>query len=232
MPASISAEASMISRAPVARAIAEQAFQLTQRLAALPVGVGVDEIVETFGLGEIELAVLERAAGEFAGLRRPDLVESWRARQTARPARRARHGREIPRRPRRSRWRDAETKAPPHRRSAAGWRRGAEREWRRAARASCRPARSGRDRPAVRTRERWRSRLAAGLRKAQRWFGRADASAYLFPSPRKGNAIPIGGDARDSHHAAPQYGTICCSKIAALGTKSQLQNEAPTSPQV
>jgi hypothetical protein len=35
----------------------------------------VDEIVETFGLGEIELAVLERAAGEFPGLRRPDLVE-------------------------------------------------------------------------------------------------------------------------------------------------------------
>ena len=55
-------------RAPVARAVAEQALQLTQRLAALPVGVGMDQIVETFGLGEIELAVLERAAGEFAGL--------------------------------------------------------------------------------------------------------------------------------------------------------------------
>ena len=50
--------------------IAEQALQLTQRLAALPIGVGVNEIVETFGLGEIELAVLEGAAGEFAGLGR------------------------------------------------------------------------------------------------------------------------------------------------------------------
>ena len=61
--------------APVAGAIAEQALQLTQCLSALTVGVGGDEVVQTFGLGEIELAVLERTAGEFAGLRRPDLVE-------------------------------------------------------------------------------------------------------------------------------------------------------------
>ena len=49
------------------RLVAEQAFQLAQRLAALPVGVGVNEIVEAFGLGQIELAVLERAAGKLAG---------------------------------------------------------------------------------------------------------------------------------------------------------------------
>ena len=55
-------------RAPVARFVAEQALQLAQRLAALPVGVGVNEIVEAFGFGQIELAVLEGAAGEFAGL--------------------------------------------------------------------------------------------------------------------------------------------------------------------
>jgi len=34
----------------------EQPLQLTQRLAALTIGVGVDQIIETFGLGEIELA--------------------------------------------------------------------------------------------------------------------------------------------------------------------------------
>ena len=53
--------------------VAEQAFQLPQRLAALPVGVGMDEIVEAFGLGQIELAVLERAPGEFAGLGRAQI---------------------------------------------------------------------------------------------------------------------------------------------------------------
>ena len=60
----------MICCAPVARLVAEQTLQLTQRLAALPVGVGVNQIVETFGLGQIELAVLERAAGELARLGR------------------------------------------------------------------------------------------------------------------------------------------------------------------
>ena len=56
--------------APVARAIAEQTFQLTQRLAALAIGVGVNEIVEAFSFGEVELAVLEGAARKLAGLGR------------------------------------------------------------------------------------------------------------------------------------------------------------------
>ena len=56
--------------APVACAIAEQALQLPQRLAALAIRVGVNEIVEALGLGEIELAVLERAARELARLSR------------------------------------------------------------------------------------------------------------------------------------------------------------------
>ena len=75
MPASISADASMICARQSRALVAEQALQLAQRLAALPLGVGVDQIVETFDLGEIELAVLERAAGEFAGLRRPHILE-------------------------------------------------------------------------------------------------------------------------------------------------------------
>lgn len=56
--------------APVARAIAEQALQLAERLAALAIGVGVNEIVEAFGFGEVELAVLERPPRELAGLGR------------------------------------------------------------------------------------------------------------------------------------------------------------------
>ena len=107
-------------RAPVARAVAEQALQLAQRLAALPVGVGMDQIVETFGLGEVELAVLERAAGKFAGLGRPHIFASPTAPRTAPPAPRVRHGREIRRHPRRSRWPAPETRAPPRRRSAVG----------------------------------------------------------------------------------------------------------------
>ena len=118
MPASISAGRLDDLRAPVARAVAEQTFQLTQRLAALPIGVGVDEIVETFGLGEIELAVLERAARELAGSAGTRHFQSPTAPRRATRAPRVRHGRETRRRPRRSRWPVRETRAPPHRRSA------------------------------------------------------------------------------------------------------------------
>ena len=107
-------------RAPIARSVAKQSLQLAQRLAPLPIGVGMDEIVETFGLGQIELAVLESAPGKFAGLGRREHLRMRTAPRTKRPAPHARHGREIPRRLRRSRWPDPETTAPPHRRSAAG----------------------------------------------------------------------------------------------------------------
>jgi len=33
---------------------------------ALPVGVGMDEVVQTFGFRQVELAILECTAGEFA----------------------------------------------------------------------------------------------------------------------------------------------------------------------
>ena len=75
MPASISADASMIC-ARQSRALSpSNPLQLPQRLAALPIGVGVNEIVEAFGFGEIELAVLECAAGEFAGLGGAHILE-------------------------------------------------------------------------------------------------------------------------------------------------------------
>jgi len=51
-----------------ARALAEHPLQLTQRLAALPVGVGMNQIVERFRLGQIELAILEPAPGKLARL--------------------------------------------------------------------------------------------------------------------------------------------------------------------
>jgi hypothetical protein len=75
MPASISADASMI------RFVAEQSLELAQRLTALTVGVGVDEIVEAFGFGEVELAVFERAPGKFAGLGGANMVEPRQRRE-------------------------------------------------------------------------------------------------------------------------------------------------------
>ena len=69
MPASTSAAAPMILLAPCVRARAEQSLHLPQRLAPLHFRLGVDEIGDAFGGGQIELAVLERAPGEFAGLR-------------------------------------------------------------------------------------------------------------------------------------------------------------------
>ena len=45
-----------------------------QRLAPLAIGVGVNQIIETFGFGEIELAVLECPAGKLAGLRNAHIL--------------------------------------------------------------------------------------------------------------------------------------------------------------
>jgi hypothetical protein len=54
--------------APVTSTVTEQALELTQGLAPLTIGVGMDQIVEAFGFSEIEFAVLERTACEFTGL--------------------------------------------------------------------------------------------------------------------------------------------------------------------
>ena len=48
---------------------------------ALAIGVGVDEIVEAFGFREIELAVLECAPGEFAGLGGPHALAGRQRRE-------------------------------------------------------------------------------------------------------------------------------------------------------
>ena len=56
--------------APGLDLLAEGAFHLPQRLASLRLGLGGDEIGETFDLGQVELAVVEGAAREGAGLGR------------------------------------------------------------------------------------------------------------------------------------------------------------------
>ena len=55
-------------RAPVLVEPVQRAIHLLQRLAALLVGLGGDQVGDGLGLGEVELAVLEGAARELAGL--------------------------------------------------------------------------------------------------------------------------------------------------------------------
>ena len=62
-------------RAPAFVELPQRAFRLRQRLTPLRLGLGIDQIGQTFDLGEIELAVLERAAGELAGLGKPHAGE-------------------------------------------------------------------------------------------------------------------------------------------------------------
>ncbi len=57
--------------APGLVAPAEGAAQLGQGLTPLPLGLGVDQVRHRLGLGQIELAVLERPPGEFPRLRQP-----------------------------------------------------------------------------------------------------------------------------------------------------------------
>ena len=56
-------------RAPGLGAVAEQAVQLPKRLPALRLGLGADQVGQALDRGEVELAVLEGAAGELARLR-------------------------------------------------------------------------------------------------------------------------------------------------------------------
>ena len=89
MPASISADASMMRSRQSRARLPSRPLQLPQRLAALAIRVGVNEIVEALGLGEIELAVLERAARELARLGRARIrnseIAARSAASTARP---------------------------------------------------------------------------------------------------------------------------------------------------
>ena len=53
----------------------QRAARLPERLAPLRLGLGVDEVGEALGFGEVELAVLEGAAGELSRLGGPQAVE-------------------------------------------------------------------------------------------------------------------------------------------------------------
>ena len=75
MRASTSASASISRVAPGLGALAEQALELTICLAALRLGLGADQIGQPLDRGEVELAVLERAARELARLRRPQAFD-------------------------------------------------------------------------------------------------------------------------------------------------------------
>ncbi len=62
-------------------AVAEQAAHLLERLPALRLGLGADQVGERLDLGEVELAVLEGAAGELARLRQPQPLDPAERRQ-------------------------------------------------------------------------------------------------------------------------------------------------------
>jgi hypothetical protein len=55
--------------APGLRAFAQKSLELPQRLTALHLGLGIDQVGEAFDLGEIKLTVLKTAPGVFARLR-------------------------------------------------------------------------------------------------------------------------------------------------------------------
>ena len=58
-------------RPPAVVKLRQRPARLTERLAALSLGFRVNEVGQPLDLRQIDLAVLERAAGEFTGLRRP-----------------------------------------------------------------------------------------------------------------------------------------------------------------
>ena len=61
-----------------------------ERLPALRLGLGADQVGQALDRGQIELAVLERAAGELARLRRPQALDPRRARPAPRRSPRGR----------------------------------------------------------------------------------------------------------------------------------------------
>ena len=90
-------------RPPGLGALAEQALELAIGLPALRLGLGADQIGQALDRGEIEPAVLERAAGELAGLGRPAALDPAERRQHARRSPRGRHAAAARPCPRRSR---------------------------------------------------------------------------------------------------------------------------------
>ena len=182
MPASTSASAS-ISRVRHASARSpSRPLQLPERLAALRLGVGADQIGETLDRGQIELAVLEGAARELARLGRPEARRAGRAPPAPRRSPPGRHGPAARPCPRRSRCSAPGTRAPAPRRSP---RRSPDR-----ARARAPPgAAPARGRSALRARRRAcgpetrtpRSPPAAGRTRGRRWC--RDRRGHRYASP-------------------------------------------------
>jgi hypothetical protein len=114
MRASTSASASISLRAPAFGAVAEQTLELAQRLPALRLGFGSDQIGQALDRGEVELAVLECAAGELTRLRRAQTFDPRRAPPAPRRSPRGRRAPAARPRPRRSRcWaRETTARAP------------------------------------------------------------------------------------------------------------------------
>ena len=162
------------------------------RLAPLRLGLGVDQVGQALDRGEVELAVLERAAGELARLRRPQALDARRAPRAPRRSPRGRRAAAARRRPRRSRCAAPETTAPAPRRSP---RRSPDRA--RAPAPPCAAPALGRSAPRARRRRAARrcapprSPPAAGRRRGRRWC-RAPMS-HSDPSSlnRRGAKSPV-----------------------------------------
>ena len=89
MPASTRASASISRSPPGLGAIAEQALEVLERLPALRLGLGRDQIGKTLDRGQIHAAVLEGAAGELARLGVTQALELRQRRQHRRDHRAA-----------------------------------------------------------------------------------------------------------------------------------------------
>ena len=63
-------------RAPGFRALAQKPLEVPERLPPLRLGLGIDEVREPLDRGQVEPSVLERAAGELAGFRRPQTFDA------------------------------------------------------------------------------------------------------------------------------------------------------------
>ena len=78
MAASAQAPARIKIGAPAFIELGQRAIILAQRLPPLGIGLGVDQIGDGLGAGQVELAVLDRAAGELAGFGRPKTKRTQR----------------------------------------------------------------------------------------------------------------------------------------------------------
>ena len=69
------------ARTPLLRACGGGRLRSSERALALGLGLGLEQFGEALGLGQVDLAVEQGAAGEFAGLRLADAGEAGQRRQ-------------------------------------------------------------------------------------------------------------------------------------------------------